>query len=113
MHAPPAAEPHFGRAVSGRVAPVEDDLVPVGIAHERHVADARVERVHVELDALLLELAAGLGDVGDAQRESGLVRRERHPLLLGLPDPERHLAGAVLGTAGRVLLVLEPEEAIG
>ena len=49
-----------------RTLAVEDDLVSVGVAHERHVADAGVERLHVEGDALRLELPAGLGHVGHA-----------------------------------------------
>ena len=36
--------------------------------------------------------AAGLGDVGDAQGEPGVVGAEREALILGLPDAERHLA---------------------
>ena len=69
------AGPRVEGVASGGVAPVEDDLVPVGVAHERHVADARVERLHVERDALLLELPARLGDVGNAKGEAGLVGR--------------------------------------
>ena len=42
-------EERFPGGASGRVAAVEDDLVPVRVAHERHVADAGVERLHVEL----------------------------------------------------------------
>jgi hypothetical protein len=43
---------------------VEHQRIAVGIAEERHVADARVEDVAVELDPLGLELLARLGDVG-------------------------------------------------
>ena len=41
-----------------RVAVVEHQGVAVGILEERHVADARVEGLAVELDALRLELGA-------------------------------------------------------
>ena len=49
---------------------MQHDLVPVGIGEEGHVADARVEDVAVELDALLLELAPRFRDVRDAEREA-------------------------------------------
>ena len=58
-----------------RVVAVQDHLVAVGIGEERHVADAGVEHLAVELHALGLELLARLVHVGDAQREPGVVRR--------------------------------------
>src|SRR5436853_7596905 len=63
----------------GRVPPVQHDLVPVGIGEEGHVADAGVEAVAVELDALLLELQPSLCDVGNAEREAGVVRAAELP----------------------------------
>ena len=53
---------------------MEDDLVAVRVGEERHLADAGVECRAVERDALLLELGARGVDVGDAQREAGVVR---------------------------------------
>ena len=45
---------------------VQHQRVPVRILEERHVADAGVDGLAVELDALGLELRAGGGDIGDA-----------------------------------------------
>ena len=50
------------------------------------MADAGVERLADELDALRLELAARLCDVGDAQREARLVGRELAPWCSGFQN---------------------------
>jgi len=42
---------------------VEHQVVAVGVGEQRHVADAGIERVACELDALGLELGAGGGDI--------------------------------------------------
>ena len=63
-----------------RVAVVQHQVVAVGVGEERHVADAGVEDVAGELDALGLELGAGRGDVIDVERQVGvLLRRELDP----------------------------------
>ena len=73
------ARPRVGR----RVAVVEHQDVAVRVAEVRHVADAAVERVGLELDALGLELRARRLDVvdleGDRQRMGGEVEPERRP----------------------------------
>jgi hypothetical protein len=46
-----------------RIAVVEHQVVAVRVRKERHVADAGVEGVAGEFDALGLELGAGRGDV--------------------------------------------------
>src|SRR4051794_24746019 len=76
---------------------MEHEVVAVGIREERHVADARVERLAVELHALRLERRARLRDVVAPQRPRvALLRDERHALLLGLPDAEARVAGPLL-----------------
>ena len=79
----PARARHGGRSVarpSGfglrRVAVVQAEHVPVGILEERHVADARVDRVGDELDALRLELRPRRLDIVDAERERMGARLE-------------------------------------
>src|SRR3954470_19976066 len=79
------------------VPAVEHELVAVRIGEDRHVADAGVEGVAEELDALGLEHRAHLGDAIAAQRPRvALLGDERHPLLLGLPDPETRVPGPLL-----------------
>lgn len=51
------------RSGVGRIAVVEHEVVAVWVREEGHVADAGVEGVAGELDALGLELGAGGGDV--------------------------------------------------
>src|SRR5262249_26401801 len=82
------------------VPPVQHQRVAVGIVEESHVADARVEGLATELDALALELAARRGDVGDPQRDVVRVRREGQAHLLGLPDAKRDLPASDLEPAG-------------
>ena len=53
------------------VPAMEHEHVSVRIAEVRHVTDARVEGLAGERDALRLELASGLLDVGHAQRDRG------------------------------------------
>src|SRR3954453_21391006 len=80
-----------------RVPAVQHELVAVRIGEDRHVADAGVEGVAEELDALGLERRAHLGHVVAAQRPRvALLGDERHPLLLRLPDAEARVAGPLL-----------------
>jgi hypothetical protein len=51
------------RSGVGRMAVVEHEVVAVRVRKEGHVADAGVEGVTCELDALGLELGAGGGDI--------------------------------------------------
>ena len=57
-----------------RVAVVEHQRVAVRVGEERHVADAGVEDVAGEGDALPLESGAGRRDVADVQRDRARVR---------------------------------------
>ena len=52
-----------------RVAVVEHQRVAVGVAEERHVADARVEHLAVEAHAARFERRARRRDVVDVQRD--------------------------------------------
>ena len=77
---------------------VQHQVVAVRVLEERHVADARVEDLAVELDALRLELGPRLGDVRDAQRDVRVrcgANVAADPL--GLPDAEADVAGPELG----------------
>ena len=77
---------------------MQHQVVAVGIREERHVADAGVEDVAGELDALGLELLPRRGHVVHVQRGMGvLLRRELHAEPLGLPDAEARVAGPDLG----------------
>src|SRR5829696_1413207 len=80
-----------------RVAVVQHEVVAVGVGEDRHVADAGVEGVAEEGDALGLELRARRVDVLHAQwqRIAGL-RHELHPYPLGLPDDEAGVARPLL-----------------
>src|SRR5436853_4561202 len=84
------------RLLARRVPPVQHQRVSVGVVEEGQVADARVDRLAGELDALRLEGCACSGDVGDAQREAAEAGGERLTLACGIEDVERHLAGAEL-----------------
>src|SRR3954449_3115507 len=66
-------------SITRRVPPMQHDLVPVGIREEGHVADARVENVAVEDDALLLELSPRVRDVRHAEGKACVVRRAKRP----------------------------------
>src|SRR4051794_26305134 len=61
-------------SITGRIPAVQHQRVPVGIAEERHMANARVERVALERAPARLEVGARLRDVGDAQRDVCRVR---------------------------------------
>src|SRR5205823_9353544 len=52
--------------LNGRVPPVQHQRVAVGVVEERHVADAGVQDLAPELDALGLELPSRLRDVRHA-----------------------------------------------
>src|SRR3954470_9325009 len=94
---PTAGLIHLAGLPVRRVPAVQHELVAVRIGEDRHVADAGVEGVAEELDALGLEHRAHLGDVVAAQRPwVALLGHERHALLLGLPDPEACVAGPLL-----------------
>src|SRR4051794_8935102 len=71
------------------VAPVEHQLVAVGVCEERHVTDARVECVAEELHALGLERRTHFGHVVAAQGPRiAFLRDERPAHLLGLQIPK-------------------------
>src|SRR5205807_6528416 len=76
-------------SITRRVPPVQHQLVPVRIFEERHVADACVARLAVELDALRLELRASCGDVRNADRNARVAGDERRSRV---EDVERNLA---------------------
>jgi hypothetical protein len=71
---------------------VEHERVAVRVREVGHVADAAVDRVGGELDALRLELCARGRDVRDAQRHVVGVGCEGQSQPLGLPNAERYLA---------------------
>src|SRR5438105_9250345 len=95
----------------GYVPPMEHERVAVRVVEERHVTDPGVEDLALELDALRLELAARLGDVGHTEGDVVRVRGEGNADLLRLPNGERHLAGAHLEAAAHVPLERETERA--
>src|SRR5215510_5053276 len=84
-------------AIGRRVAAVQHEDVPVRVGEVRHVADARVERLAGEDDALRLELAPRRLDIGDAQRD-----RRRVWTSVLLPD-----VGRIEQVEGDVLAELE------
>ena len=53
---------------------VEHEVVAIGIREERHVADAGVEDLARELDAVGLELGTRRGHVVDIQGRVGVLR---------------------------------------
>src|SRR5438128_8588137 len=83
----------------GRVAPVQHQRVPLAVREERHVTDARVASLSVELDAGLFELRARFGDVGNAQRDVRSVRLELPADLGRIDEVEAHAPGLELGPA--------------
>ena len=95
--------------VPRRVSAVQQQRVPVRVLEERHVADAGVDDLAVELDALGLELGARGRDVGDAQRQAGGARRERLADARRIEDVERDLAARELHVALALGLDLEAE----
>src|SRR5438067_2792613 len=88
---------------------MQKQRVAVGILEERHAADARLDRLAVELHAFRLELGARGVDVGHAQREPGRRRRELLADARRIEDVERHLAAAELHVALSLGLDLEAE----
>src|SRR3954469_4049995 len=87
------------RRVLGRVAVVEDQRVAVGVGEDRLVADAAVDRVAAELDALLLQGRAARLDVGDLQRDPCVARLVLDAERVGLDERDREVVGLEL--AGR------------
>src|SRR5262249_62265989 len=76
-----------------RISVVEHEIIAVRVGEEGHVADAGVEGVAGELDALGLELGAGRGDVIDVERRMGvLLRRELEAEGGRFPDAEAGVA---------------------
>jgi hypothetical protein len=72
---------------------VQHEIVAVGVGEERHAANACVERLAGEGDALALQLGPGLRDVIDMQREMPiLLGRELDPEPPGLPDAKTRVA---------------------
>src|ERR1035437_6986944 len=89
---------------------MQDERVSVGIREGRYVANAGVERLAVELHSLGLELRSRRRHVGHPQRHFVRRRLDPSPDRWGIPHGQSHLTGPVLGTAGRVALVLELED---
>src|SRR4029453_13921635 len=82
---------------------VEHQVVAVRVGEEGHVADAGVEDVAEELDALAPELGPGRGDVVHVERKvRALLRRELEALTGRLPDSEARLADPKLEAGLRV-----------
>src|SRR3954447_4296655 len=82
-----------GSSVARRVTVVEHQVVAVRVGEERHMADARVERVAGELDPPALELSACGGHVVDVDRQVAVLLRLELPAQPGrLPDAEARLA---------------------
>src|SRR5215472_766489 len=91
-----------------RVALVQHELVAVGVEEGRHVADARVDGLTVELDALRLQLGPRRLDVVDLeQRDRVRLRLELLAPLSRHPDREAGVADPEL--ALRVLVRPQPE----
>jgi hypothetical protein len=74
------------------VPPVQEQVVAIWVGERSAMTNTRVERIHGELDPRLLERAAGLGDVRNAERDRAAERGERegdvrrlvlHPALSG------------------------------
>src|SRR3954470_248353 len=65
----PGMVPSLGSSRAGCVAVVEHQHVAVRVRERRHVADARVDRVGHEADALALELLARGGHVAHVERD--------------------------------------------
>src|SRR5207248_1366320 len=79
-------------SITGRVPPVQDQLVPVRIFEERQVADAGISRLALEGDTLGLELRARSGYVPDADGNPGRAPCERSADARWIEDVKRHLA---------------------
>ena len=80
-----------------RVPLVERQRVPVRVGEVRHVADARVERLAVELHALRLEPCARGGYVVDAKQDDAVrLRLKLDAELRRLPDREARISGPEL-----------------
>src|SRR5215211_6816374 len=79
---------------------MQDDRVPIGILEEAHMADAGVVRLALEPDAFRLQLAPGLGNIGDANRKAADVRPELLAVTLGGPEGDRHVRRLDLSVGG-------------
>ena len=78
---------------------MEHQLVALAVLEERHVADAGVAGLALELDALRVEVRARLRDIGDAQRDVRRVRRECPTDQRRIDQIQRDVAGLDLGEA--------------
>src|SRR6186997_2827408 len=85
-----------GRPWSYVEPPVEHERVPVGVGEPGLLADARDDRLALELDALRLELGARSVDVRNAEREPCRRGGERLADARRIEDVERHLAAPEL-----------------
>ena len=87
---------------------VQVEHVPVGVAEERLMADARVDRLAHELDPARLELGASGGDIVDVERDRHPVRAELDAQPFANDESDRDGARLELG-ADRVLTVVRPQ----
>src|SRR5262245_16897553 len=85
-----------GRLGRRRVAVVQDQRVSVRISEVRLVADAAVDDLAQELDALRLELGARLRHVVDTKRDRARARLERATDLRHVEHQDRHVPGLEL-----------------
>src|SRR5215212_1705486 len=72
---------------------VEHERVALRVAEERHVTDARVEDVAFELDSLVLQRAARVRHVRDAQRDVRAVRLELRAVRRRVDEVQADVAG--------------------
>src|SRR5690348_4460721 len=101
------------RLPPGRVAAMQDQDVAVRVLEVRHMADAGIDRLAEELDALARQLGARRFDVVDAQRDRAAVRRELATDRGRVEDLQRQIAGLELaaGDPPVFLGLLEAESA--
>src|SRR5438132_10665382 len=77
---------------------MKDDGIAIGVLEEADVTNACVDRLSEELDAFGLELLARFRDVVDSQAEARLVRLELEAVLLGIPEGQGDIRRLDLGS---------------
>ena len=88
---------------------MQHQRVPVRVLEERHVADARVERLAVEDDALRLELGTPGGDIAHVDREMRGIGAELDAGARRIPDAQAELADEDFEPGRRVPVERQPE----